>query len=64
VRVVTLAWKLNIIEQQHTNKIVCYSEEITGTEVPNPKTFLGLIAGKDVTFRGSSVLRYSVIRIE
>jgi hypothetical protein len=33
------------------NKIVCFGEEITGTEVTNPKTALGSSLGEDVEFR-------------
>jgi hypothetical protein len=49
VRVVSVALKLITAEERRQGES-CFGEDITGTEVTNPKTVLGSSPGKDDVF--------------
>jgi hypothetical protein len=46
-----VAWKLNTIEEWRVKNIVCFSEEIIGTNATRPKSVLVSCTGEDVRFR-------------
>jgi hypothetical protein len=51
MREVPVSRKLSTIEEWCQGKIFLFGEDITGTEVTNPKTVLGPSPGEDVGFR-------------
>jgi hypothetical protein len=52
MKMFSVAWKLNTIERRKEQN--CFSEEITGTEIRNPKTVLDSSLGEDVGFRDNN----------